>query len=138
MSKSCLLASSGIIGLLFMVVSATGAFALTEAQTHNYDDSWGPEGVTLSRQAGDKLELNFSLHQWTIGSLDVNGRNANVIKMPGVFLPNNAGAPDLPGISRYIALPNGATATVRMIDSRRETYYGVEMAPAAENRRWCY
>ncbi len=118
--------------LLFaaLVLSATSVFALVETQTHNYDDSWGPEGLTMSRQVGDKLELNFSLTNWTIGSMDVNGRSANVIRMPGVLLPNDAGAPDLPGISHFIALPNGATATVRMIDSRRETFYGVEMAPA--------
>jgi len=84
----------------------------------------------MSRQTGDKLELNFSLQSWTMGTMDVNGRSANVIRMPGVFLPNNAGAPDLPGISQYVALPNGAVASVRLIDSRRETYYGVEMAPA--------
>ncbi len=133
MSKLCLSISSGTVGLLvlgLMVLSAASVFAIADAQTHNYDDSWGPEGLTMTRPAGDKLELNFSLHQWTIGTMDVNGRSANVIRMPGVFLPNDAGAPDLPGISHFIALPNGATATVRMIDSRRETFYGVEMAPA--------
>lgn len=135
MFKSRLRVSSGTFGVLLTlilvtVVGISGAFALADAETHNYDDSWGPAGLSMSRQAGDKLELNFSLQSWTIGSMDVNGRSANVIHMPGVFLPNDAGAPDLPGISQYIALPNGAMATVRLIDSRRETYYGVEMAPA--------
>jgi hypothetical protein len=135
MSKSCLRVTSGTLSLLLTfalvaVLGIPGALALADAQTHNYDDSWGPEGLTMSRQAGDKLELNFSLQSWTIGSMDVNGRSANVIQMPGVFLPNDAGAPDLPGISQFIALPNGATATVRLIDSRQETYYGVDMAPA--------
>jgi hypothetical protein len=135
MSNSFLRVTSRTLSLLatlalIAVLGVPGAFALADAQTHNYDDSWGPEGLTMSRQAGDKLELNFSLPSWTIGSMDVNGRSANVIRMPGVFLPNDAGAPDLPGISQYIALPNGATARVRLIDSRQETYYGVEMAPA--------
>jgi len=135
MSKSRLHVSSGTFGVfltmaLVAMLGVSGALALVDAETHNYDDSWGPEGLTMSRQAGDKLELNFSLSSWTIGSMDVNGRAANVIRMPGVFLPNDAGAPDLPGISQYIALPNGAMATVRLIDSRQETYYGVDMAPA--------
>ncbi len=133
MSNSRLFRATGVIGfliLMVMAIGATSAWAIADAQIHNYSDSWGPSGLTMSRLSGAKLELNFSLHQWTIGSVDVNGRSANVINMPGVFLPNDAGAPDLPGISRYIALPNGATATVRLIDSRRETYYGVEMAPA--------
>jgi len=124
------LGAFSFILLTVMVLGATSVFAVADAETHNYDDSWGPAGLTMSRQVGDKLELNFSLHQWTIDTMDVNGRGANVIKMPGVFLPNDSGAPDSPGISNYIAMPNGATATVRMIDSRRETYYGVEMAPA--------
>ncbi len=135
MSKLCLRVSSGTFGFLMTlalvaVLGVPGVFALADAETHNYDDSWGPEGLTMTRQAGDKLELNFSLHGWTIGSMDVNGRSANVIQMPGVFLPNDAGAPDLPGISQYIALPNGAVARVRLVDSRQETFYGVEMAPA--------
>ncbi len=135
MSKYCLHRFSGTLCFLLTIFlltnwGATEAFALADAQTHKYNDSWGPQGLTMSRQAGNKLELNFSLSGWTLGDQDVNGRSANVIRIPGVFLPNDAGAPDLPGISQFLALPNGATATVRLVDSRQEIYYGVEMAPA--------
>jgi Peptidase family C25/Propeptide_C25/FlgD Ig-like domain/Peptidase family C25, C terminal ig-like domain len=119
-----------MLSLSLLVLGIPQALALAEAETHSYGDSWGPEGLTMSRQAGDKLELNFSLSGWTLGSRDVNGRAANFLTIAGAILPNDSGAPDLPGISHYIALPNGATASVRLIDSRRETYYGVEMAPA--------
>lgn len=116
--------------LLALIVAAPAAQALVDAETHRYDDSWGAEGLTMTRSGGDVIELNFSIGQWTMGQMDVNGRAVNTVKMPGVLLPNNAGSPDLPGMSRYIALPGGATASVRVIDSRREVYFGVDLAPA--------
>ncbi|PID79378.1 hypothetical protein CSB20_10490, partial [bacterium DOLZORAL124_64_63] len=125
-------APAAVLGLCLLAVlfAAPAAQALVDAQTHRYDDGWGPAGLTMTRSGADRIELNFSLDQWSLGQMDVNGRTANTVKMPGVMLPNDAGAPDLPGLSRFVALPGGATATVRLIDSRREVYYGVDLAPA--------
>ena len=47
-----------------------------------------------------------------------------------MFLPNNEGAPDLAGMGKYIALPQGAEASFKVISSRIETISNVDIAPA--------
>ena len=53
-----------------------------------------------------------------------------IIAMPGVMLPNDEGAPDLPGQGRYIAIPSGATARLNVIRMQTETFSDVSLAPA--------
>ena len=52
------------------------------------------------------------------------------VELPGHFLPNNEGAPDLPGSGRYIAVPQGAKAILKVIASRTEKYSNVNISPA--------
>ena len=61
---------------------------------------------------------------------DINGEPMKNLLLPGVFLPNDEGAPNLPGFSRMIAIPQGAEASFKIISSRVETINNVEIAPA--------
>lgn len=101
-----------------------------QAQTTNYTDSWAEEGISILSSGSSKIELNYSLKSWQLSDIDIEGSKMHSVQLPGVFLPNNAGAPDLPGTSRYFAIPKGATANVRIVSSRVETLENVEIAPA--------
>lgn len=50
--------------------------------------------------------------------------------IPGIFLPNQKGAPNLAGTGRYIAIPQGAYAKITIVDARTEIYESIEVAPA--------
>ncbi len=120
---------------LALALNLTGlsvVWAQTAPKTHTYNDAWGPAGLSISRQTGDRLVFNFSLTHWDMDLADVDGKQANVVRMPGVLLPNDAGAPDLPGISHYLALPNGSGAVAKILDYRTEVFHGVDLAPAPE------
>ena len=54
------------------------------------------------------------------------------IIMNGIFLPNKAGMPDLPVVSRYVAIPRGATVNVTVTNQVTETFYDIELMPAPE------
>jgi len=112
--------------MILLVIAATPALG----ETFNYSDSWGDQGITVMREGSGGLELSFSLNEWELGSLDLDGRTLQTIQLPGVFLPNDAGAPDLPGLSQFIAVPEGATATVRILDYRTEVHAEIDLAPA--------
>jgi len=60
----------------------------------------------------------------------VDSEPMQVITLPGMFLPNNEGAPNLPGTGRFIAIPQGATAEVTVLSSRTEVYHDMNLAPA--------
>ena len=96
-----------------------------------FNDSWSERGFNLINQDAFGVEVIFSIERMAFEDLFVDGRLMQTPLLPGVILPNNPGAPNLPGSGRYIAIPQGATAKVQIIDCRTEIYQDMEIAPAA-------
>lgn len=104
--------------------------SLVKAQTITYTDNWNKAGITLASASANSVEINYSTSQFQMDDVDINGTMMKKIVLPDVFLPNNEGAPDLPGLSRYIAVPQGAEVTFQIISSRTELFTNVNVAPA--------
>jgi len=100
------------------------------AEVITYSDNWGEAGISLINQDGAGVEVVFSIPELTIADMEIDGEAMQLIHIPGIFLPGEAGAPDLPGSGRYIALPQGATANYEIIDSNIEVYHDLNIAPA--------
>ncbi|MFH1842486.1 MAG: C25 family cysteine peptidase, partial [bacterium] len=116
--------------LSLMLLTILGAGSSAQATVFTYDDSWGASGLQMTRQSADGLECTFSLTNWNTGELTLDGEALQTLHLPGVLLPNDAGAPDLPGVSRYVAVPFGASIEVNILESRTEKIPGVKLAPA--------
>ena len=114
-----------ILTILFTI--ATMAFA---SQNITYDNAWSEAGFNLNRISGSGVGITFSIDEFTLEDVRINGEDMQNVFLPDVFLPNNEGAPNLPGNGRFIALPQGAYAELRIISSRTETFYNIELAPA--------
>ncbi|MBC8424344.1 hypothetical protein H8E07_09495 [bacterium] len=117
----------GLLAFCFVISLAPTASA---AVAHHYDDAWGDTELTLVQTRDTGLEVLFSLRDWTLGDIEIAGRGQSTLTVPGLTLQNEAGAPNIPGLSRYIALPNGARASVRVVSSRIEVLKNVDLAPA--------
>ena len=113
---------------LMSIISAQGSS--TPGYTKVYSDSWGEAGFSLERQAPTGVEINHSIKEFSLQDIEIAGEPMQVLHLPGNFLPGEEGAPDLPGSGRYIALPQGATASLRIMDSRTETFHDIDIAPA--------
>jgi len=100
------------------------------SQLITYDDSWGKQGVTLEEETNSKVVINYSLSNFSIDDIDIDGSQMKTILLPEVFLPNDEGAPNLPGTGQYIAIPQYSNASVKVIASRTETISNIEIAPA--------
>jgi len=112
------------LALLFMIA------AVTQAETFSYVDSWAEQGLTVSREWSGGLELVYSIENWQLEPSLIGGEARQSVLLPGAILPNDAGAPNLPGQGFSIALPNGALAELTVVESRRETVAGIDVAPA--------
>jgi len=100
------------------------------SQVISYNDSWGTPGFTLEMANNGSAQINFSISQFEIQEIEINDMMMKTLHLPGIFLPNDAGKPDLPGTARYIAIPQGADATVEIISSRTDHFTDIEIAPA--------
>jgi hypothetical protein len=116
-----------IISILLLI---TAGFAMNN-EVITYTNNWGQApmfNVVSKTDAG--IEVVFSIHQMTVEENEIDGTPMKSYGIPGIFLANEEGAPNLAGTGRYIAIPQGATARATIVDFRTETYQNVEVAPA--------
>ena len=109
----------------FLLVATDG-----RAESITVADPPDATGLALETQSARGVSLHFGLEQFALEAVEVGGQTLQAVTMPGVFLPNDAGAPDLPGVSRYIAVPRGATCRLTVVSSRSERMSGIDVAPA--------
>jgi len=95
-----------------------------------FKNNWGPNGATLTRQSFSGVEVNFSVQKLYLEDVLVDGVTLKAAKMEGIFLPNDAGKPDVAGTGKMIAIPQGATANYRIISFRSEVIKNIDIAPA--------
>ncbi len=96
-----------------------------------FDNNWAHNplfNVVYENPMG--IEIVFSMHRMVIEETEVDGILMQTFGVPGIILPNDEGAPNLAGTGRYIAIPQGAYATVTILDSRTEVYHNIEVTPA--------
>ncbi len=116
---------TGFFGLMLLMLVMNA-----QAQKYQYTGNWGQRGFTIEQQNNNAVQVNFSVDEFTIGEITINGEKVKTVELPGVFLQNDEGKPNLPGTGRYIAIPNGAAATVEILDFRTEVIHGVEIGQA--------
>ncbi|RLD59112.1 MAG: hypothetical protein DRJ05_06875, partial [Bacteroidetes bacterium] len=101
------------------------------AESHIYPDSWGKAGYTLESQSSSKVVVNYSIVGFALTNSKINGETFQNLELPGHFLPNDAGSPNLPGSGKYIAVPQGAETNLKIISYRLDTLNNVNIAPSA-------
>ena len=128
MQSSVRVMFAGFFALTLLALSA--AAAPEAGEVYRFDNSTTQAGLALTRQSATGVELQFGLESFRMNPVTVSGETMQTITMPGVMLPNDAGAPNLPGLGRFIALPEGATARLEIVSSRTEVFQNVAVAPA--------
>ena len=113
---------------LFFLSISIGLFS--QNIKNQFDDSWGKHGISLLKEDAQALEINFSLSGFTLLEENIKNENNYKVVMDGVLLPNNEGAPDIPVLSQYIAVPQGAEVRASIKKVRTEKLIDVEIAPA--------
>jgi len=115
---------------LVLLVTILFFSQLTISQHVSYTDNWGNHGFTLEAENSNSVTINYSVTDFYLEDVDIKGEQMKTLRIPGVLLPNDEGAPVLPGSGRYIAIPQGATASFNIVASKTETFKNVIIAPA--------
>ncbi len=115
--------------MTFVLVFANSIFA--QSADYHFSTRTSTEGFTLMRSEADGLRFAFGIPQMSISDFSDNGYSGKTIELNGIYLPANAGAPNLPSSSRFIAIPNGATAKLNILGFSKEVIHNVDLLPAA-------
>jgi len=118
-----------------IVLSGVLVFALSTlqfgfSQVVKNSDNWGKQGITKQSDNIKGTVINYSLTEYSFIDIVVNGEQMKSVVVPDVFLPNEEGAPDLPGSGKYLAVPEGATVSYKILSSRTDTLHNINIAPA--------
>lgn len=88
------------------------------------------QDFTVIENDGHHLSLRFELNEFSIDTIRCGGVLMHSITTKGITVPNEYGEPNLPTFNRFIAIPQGATATIEVRPSRSEHISGVNIAPS--------
>ena len=88
-------------------------------------------GYRLQTATRGGVAVQYVMDRFAIESSEIDGETMQTIVLPGSFLPNNPGAPNLPGVGRTIAVPQGAAVTLTITAIETRTYRDLNLAPAA-------
>jgi hypothetical protein len=116
------------VAIIFTVYGYFNAFA----GDIKYSDSWGKAGYTVESQNLSKVLLNYSIIEFSLTDLVINGMLMQNIELSGHLMPNNEGAPNLPFSWRYVAVPKGSEVTYNILSYRSETLSNINVAPVLE------
>ena len=115
------------VALAFVLLAFFGS--ATMAQTFDYPIK-GKQGFNLTEKTRDCLHISYNVGQVTLNQLNYRGEEMSEVAINAIAIPNEAGKPNLPGESRMMAIPQGATATLRVVSIEKETLHNVNIAPA--------
>lgn len=113
--------------MLFVGMIAT---LFGQSQKYEYADANGTQGITVVSQSATQMVLNFSIEEFSTNPVDVKGQEMQEISFGSTLLPNDEGKPNLPGVSHYIALPQGAVANVTIRSKSEDIIKNINIAPA--------
>ncbi len=121
------LKSKTVFVVIFLQV--VGIF-FSHAQKVTYTDSWSKQGFTVHQTKSSGLTLNFSVSDFSFNDQMVKGESMQSISLGDNFLPNEEGCPNLPTVSKFIIIPNGAKASVKVKNIRQVAFEGKDIIPA--------
>ena len=114
--------------LALLVFSFTGLTA--QCTLVKFDNNWGQQGISVKKQNITGLVINSSINAYSISETIVDNNTMQTITTGGVLLQNNEGAPNIPSYSNYIAVPQGATVTAKVVRKQAEQVNNISIAPA--------
>ena len=112
-----------IILLLFVATNAL-------AQRFDYPEISGKPGFNLIDSKPNAIKVKFAVPSFSLEDQEVEGIPMKYISLPGTFLFNDEGMPNLPGKGNYFAIPQGSTPQYRIVSQVTEVIHNVEIVPA--------
>ena len=113
--------------LAITLLAGLSLSAQTEYRFNNKQD-----GFSLGSRSIAATTIVHNVSAVTLEKADRQGLEGQFITLSGIHIANTAGAPDLPSGSAFVAIPNGATPSIRMVNAKTKTIKDVDLIPAPQ------
>jgi hypothetical protein len=89
-----------------------------------------PNGFSVNSKSSTTINIDYNVSAITVEDARLDQMEGQRITMSGIFIPNQAGAPDLPSSSAFVAIPNGAKPSIQLVSTKTTVIEGVDLIPA--------
>lgn len=96
---------------------------------------YSEDGIFLRQADEHGVLLDLNLSRVEIEDVEINGEAMHQVAVPGVFVPNNAGEPNLPGMTCSVAVPRGSQIRARLLERSMVDFDDVNICPAPKIKR---
>ncbi len=115
-----------VVAALILMVAAC------PARTIVFEEYAGEGGLAVEELSSSHLKLSYTLEKISIEGVDTEAGVMQQVSISALALPNDEGAPNLPGIGRMIAIPEGATPRLEIVSFSTEIIRDIDIAPAPD------
>lgn len=105
-------------------------FGLINAQETIHFSTNAPQGLSVRNSTSTGLSLHYSIQELGIANIDNGEVKGQEIILKGQFAPNGEGRPNLPVVSRFIAVPQGSTVSLQYKENARTVLQNIDLLPA--------
>ena len=91
------------------------------------------QDLIVNSESKSGLELTLSINDFSINTIEHNGEQMHEFVFGALTPINDKGKPNLPSINRYIAIPQGANAKVKVNSFKKEVIEDINIVPSNGN-----
>ena len=117
-----------------LLLSLTLTFTFLKAQETYRFRTDAPQGFTVTSSTTSQLSLHYSIQELGIANIENGDVRGHEIILKGQFAPNAEGCPNLPVVNRYVAIPKGATVSLRAKENASTVLTDIDLLPAMPAR----
>ena len=89
-------------------------------------------GFSIGSRSTTATTIIHNISSITIEEADRNGMEGQFITLSGIHIANEAGAPNLPSSSAFLAIPNGAKPFIKLVNAKTKTLNNIDLIPAPQ------
>lgn len=89
-------------------------------------------GFSIGSRSNTTTTIVHNVSSVTIEDANRDGLEGQFITLSGIHIANQAGAPDLPSGSAFVAIPNGATPSIKIASAKTKMIENVDLIPAPQ------
>jgi hypothetical protein len=115
---------------IFVIFCFLSLLFVLGARQIEFDDLYYEEGLSITNQSPYSIELSYSMKEFHLEKITIDGKEWDQVIVSDKLLPGDEGRPNLPNISTYIAMPQKATASVKIVDYRSDLFTDIEISPS--------
>ena len=90
------------------------------------------DGFSVKSKSNTTLNIHYNVSGITLEDSDREGLEGQFITLTGIHIANEAGAPDLPSNSAFVAIPNGSMVSFKMVNTKTKILKDVDLIPAPQ------